>query len=297
MNQEYKVNLSQGQKAKLAKAIRDGSALKLRLSKNALSGPDELMLSPRQIAKLQKAKRNNSGVEISFSKSSIRKSVKQGGSLWTSLFSLGTKALPFVTKGVSKVAPHLATGALSALGSLGIDKIFGKGVYGMQGGAVLPDAIVKMLQKGIEVPVKFLVNLINMREMLTNAQKTLIGKGLQSGKGIVLKPTKRQIHGGFLGTLAAIGIPMAIELASKIFGSGAGQGLQTPRKAGGKGLQTPRKAGMGLQVSQKPFLWQPPPFYGTWEGQGRGAKGKKGKGLLLGDNSPFNHIPILGAIL
>ena len=295
MNQEYKVNLSQGQKAKLAKAIRDGSALKLRLGKNALSGNDELLLSPRQIAKLQKAKRNNSGVEISFSKSSIRKSVKQGGSLWTSLFSLGTKALPFVTKGVSKVAPHLATGALSALGSLGIDKIFGSG---MQGGAILPDAIVKMLQKGIEIPVKFLVNLINMKEMLTNAQKTLIGKGLQSGKGIVLKPTKRQIHGGFLGTLAAIGIPMAIELASKIFGSGVGQGLQTPRKAGGsgagQGLQTPRKAGTGLQVSQKPFLWQPPPFYGTWRGEGRG---KKGKGLLLGDNSPFNHIPILGAIL
>ena len=295
MNQEYKVNLSKGQKAKLAKAIKDGSALKLRLSKNALSGPDELMLSPRQIAKLQKAKRNNSGVEISFSKSSIRKSVKHGGSLWTSLISLGTKALPFVTKGVSKVAPHLATGALSALGSLGIDKIFGSG---MQGGMILPDAIVKMLQKEIEVPVKFLVNLINMKEMLTNAQKTLIGKGLKSGKGIVLKPTKRQIHGGFLGTLAAIGIPMAIELASKIFGSGAGQGLQVSSKAGGKGLQVSKKTGVGvgqgLQVSQKPFLWQPPPFYGTWRGEGRG---KKGKGLLLGDNSPFNHIPILGAIL
>ena len=295
MNQEYKVHLSQGQKAKLAKAIKDGSALKLRLGKNALSGNDELLLSPRQIAKLQKAKRNNSGVEISFSKSSIRKSVKHGGSLWTSLISLGTKALPFVTKGVSKVAPHLATGALSALGSLGIDKIFGSG---MQGGMILPDAIVKMLQKGIEIPVKFLVNLINMKEMLTNAQKTLIGKGLKSGKGIVLKPTKRQIHGGFLGTLAAIGIPMAIELASKIFGSGAGQGLQVSSKAGGKGLQVSKKTGVGvgqgLQVSQKPFLWQPPPFYGTWRGEGRG---KKGKGLLLGDNSPFNHIPILGAIL
>ena len=275
MNQEYKVNLSQGQKAKLAKAIKDGSALKLRLGKNSLSGNDELLLSPRQIAKLQKAKKNNTGAEISFSKSSIRKSIKQGGSLWTSLLKL----TPFLTKGVSKVAPHLATGAVSALGSLGIDKIFGKG---MQGGAILPNAIVKMLQKGIEVPVKFLVNLINMKEMLTNAQKTLIGKGLQSGKGIVLKPTKRQIHGGLLGTLAAIGIPMAIELASKIFG---------------KGLHVPRKAAAGLQVSQKPFLWQPSPFYGTWgKGQGRG-RGKKGKGLLLGENSPFNQIPILGAIL
>ena len=284
MNQEYKVNLSQGQKAKLAKAIKDGSALKLRLGKNSLSGNDELLLSPRQIAKLQKAKKNNTGAEISFSKSSIRKSIKQGGSLWTSLLKL----TPFLTKGVSKIAPHLATGAVSALGSLGIDKIFGKG---MQGGAaqatLLPDAIVKMIQRGIEVPVKFLVNLINLKEMLTNAQKTLIGKGLQSGKGILLKPTKRQIHGGLLGTLAAIGIPMAIELASKIFG---------------KGLQVPRKAAAGLQVSQKPFLWQPPPFYGTWgkapawKGQGRG-KGKKGKGLLLGENSPFNQIPILGAIL
>ena len=117
--------------------------------------------------------------------------------------------------------------------------------------------------------------------MLTKAQKTLIGKGIQSRKGIVLKPTKKQIHGGLLGTLAAIGIPMAIELASKIFG---------------KGLQVPPKAGMGLQVSQKPFLWQPPPFYGTWEGQGKG-KGKKGKGLLLGKNSPFNQIPILGTLL
>ena len=288
MNQEYKVHLSQGQKAKLAKAIKDGSALKLRLGKNALSGPDELFLSPRQITKLEKAKKNNTGAEISFSKSSIRKSVKQGGSLWTSLLKL----TPFLTKGVSKVAPHLATGALSALGSLGIDKIFGSG---MQGGAaqvtLLPDAIVKMIQRGIEVPVKFLVNLINLKEMFTNAQKTLIGKGLQSGKGIVLKPTKRQIHGGLLGTLAAIGIPMAIELASKIFG----KGLQVPQKAG-MGLQVPRKAAAGLQVSQKPFLWQPPPFYGTWKGQGRG-KGKKGKGLLLGENSPFNQIPILGAIL
>ena len=289
MNQEYKVNLSQGQKAKLAKAIKDGSALKLRLGKNSLSGPDELFLSPRQIAKLQKAKKNNTGAEISFSKSAIRKSVKQGGSLWTSLLKL----TPFLTKGVSKIAPHLATGAVSALGSLGIDKIFGKGMQGgrPKGGAaqatLLPDAIVKMIQRGIEVPVKFLVNLINLKEMLTNAQKTLIGKGLQSGKGIVLKPTKKQIHGGLLGTLAAIGIPMAIELASKIFG---------------KGLQVPRKAAAGLQVSQKPFLWQPPPFYGTWgkapawKGQGRG-KGKKGKGLLLGENSPFNQIPILGAIL
>ena len=237
---------------------------------------------PDKFQNCKKPKKNNTGAEISFSKSSIRKSVKQGGSLWTSLLKL----TPFLTKGVAKVAPHLATGALSALGSLGIDKIFGSG---MQGGAVLPDAIVKMIQRGIEVPVKFLVNLINLKEMFTNAQKTLIGKGLQSGKGILLKPTKRQIHGGLLGTLAAIGIPMAIELASKIFG----KGLQVPQKAG-MGLQVPQKAGTGLQVSQKPFLWQPPPFYGTWRGQGRG-KGKKRKRTFAGRKQPIQPNPHLGS--
>ena len=263
--------------------------MKLRLGKNALSGNDELLLSPRQIAKLQKAKRNNSGVEISFSKSSIRKSVKHGGSLWTSLFSLGTKALPFVTKGVSKVAPHLATGALSALGSLGIDKIFGSG---MQGGMILPDAIVKMLQKGIEVPVKFLVNLINMKEMLTNAQKTLIGKGLKSGKGIVLKPTKRQIHGGFLGTLAAIGIPMAIELASKIFGSGAGQGLQVSSKAGEKDCKFPKKLewvlGKACRFRRSLFYGNLPPSMVHGEGK---AGEKKEKDFCWGTTAHSTTSP------
>ena len=289
MNQEYKVNLSKGQKAKLAKAIKDGSALKLRLSKNALSGNDELLLSPRQIAKLQKAKRNNSGVEISFSKSSIRKSVKQGGSLWTSLFSLGTKALPFVTKGVSKVAPHLATGALSALGSLGIDKIFGSG---MQGGMILPDAIVKMLQKGIEIPVKFLVNLINMKEMLTNAQKTLIGKGLKSGKGIVLKPTKRQIHGGFWELWLQLGFPWQLNLLQKYLEAAC----KLLEKLGGKGLQTPRKLEQACRFRRSLFMATSPLLW-YMGGAGTRSEGKRtsGKRASAGGQKPIQPHPHLGS--
>ena len=86
-------------------------------------------------------------------------------------------------------------------------------------------------------------------------------RGLKIGSGINFKPTQKQINGGLLGTLAAIGIPLAIELASKLFGSG---------------LQVPRKAGMGLQVSAKPGMmpYYPPPFFGTWEQQGRGQKKK-----------------------
>ena len=37
---------------------------------------------------------------------------------------------------------------------------------------------------------------------------------------MVIKPTRKQIEGGFLGTLASIGIPLAISLVSKMFGSG-----------------------------------------------------------------------------
>ena len=50
-------------------------------------------------------------------------------------------------------------------------------------------------------------------------------------------------------------------------------------------------------------LYQPPPFIGSWNNPiGLGVKKKKttkkkGKGLLLGPNSPFNNIPLLGAIL
>ena len=51
--------------------------------------------------------------------------------------------------------------------------------------------------------------------------------------------------------------------------------------------------------------YRSPPFVGTWDNPvGFGVKPKKkakkkasGKGLLLGKDSPFNNIPILGAIL
>ena len=52
------------------------------------------------------------------------------------------------------------------------------------------------------------------------------------------------------------------------------------------------------------YPYQSPPFFGTWENPvGMGVKKKKtkgrgkGKGILLGPNSSFNSIPLLGAIL
>ena len=54
----------------------------------------------------------------------------------------------------------------------------------------------------------------------TKAQIDQINKVFKTGGRLVIKPTQKQIEGGFLGTLASIGIPMAISLLPKLFGSG-----------------------------------------------------------------------------
>ena len=102
-------------------------------------------------------------------------------------------------KGLTKAVPALATGAVSALGSLGIDKIFGKGMH---------------------IPKKFFPKLPLIVNELTQSQIDQIKKVMQSGGRLMLKPTRKQVEGGFLGTLASIGIPIAIELVSKMFGEG-----------------------------------------------------------------------------
>ena len=84
------------------------------------------MLTRRQITKIEKSLANGTGSDIKISKTQIRRSVKHGGNLFSSLASLGTKLLPFAMRGVSKVAPALATGATSALGETGLKKTIWK---------------------------------------------------------------------------------------------------------------------------------------------------------------------------
>ena len=113
------------------------------------------MLTKTQINKIRKAAECGTGVDINISKTQIRKSVIEGGSLWSSLISLGAKALPYVTSAASKALPALATGTVSALGSLGVDKIFGKGVQ--TGGFLIPHNKIDQL--------------IKHKDWLTEAQK------------------------------------------------------------------------------------------------------------------------------
>ena len=120
---EYGVNLSDNQKMNLATAINNKTPLTLRIKHTNLRGNDELMLTKTQIGKIRKSLANGTGVDIK-----IRKVAKHGGNLFSSLASLGARVLPYAVKGLSKAVPALATSAVSALGSLGIDKIFGKGI-------------------------------------------------------------------------------------------------------------------------------------------------------------------------
>ena len=277
---EYGVTLTDGQKSKLASAILNKSPLTLRLKHSHLQGSDELMLTQRQISKIKKSISNGTGSDIKISKTQIRKSVKYGGNLFSSLASIGARVLPYAIKGISKAVPALATGAATALGELGINKIFGK---------------------GITIPKKFFPMLPAIRGELTKSQIDLINKAYQSGGRLVIKPTRKQVEGGFLGTLASIGIPMAISLVSKMFGGG----LQVDRRGSSNTANVyvpppPSTYGEGY-----PYHF-PPPFVGSWENPiGMGVKKKKagrpskskGSGLLLGKNSPFNSIPILGTIL
>ena len=89
----YGVSLSKGQLEKLSRAYNNNSAITIRLARNELSGPHELMLTKTQINKLRKAMSQGTGSDIKISKTHIRKVSKHGGSLWGSLISLGRKLL------------------------------------------------------------------------------------------------------------------------------------------------------------------------------------------------------------
>ena len=232
----YKINLSQGQLEKLKRAIKNRSSISLRLNNKDLSGNHQLLLTERQINKIKKHISKGVGMELRLSKAQISKNLQSGGSVLSSLLQLGTKILPYATQAISKVAPALATGAAQALGSLGINKIFG----------------------GFMIPQNKIDKLIKYKNLLSQKQREDIMKALQSGGRLIIKPTKVQ-SGGFLGTLlASIGIPLALKALTGGNVAGAcGKGLQVPPKTRAKGLQVPRK---------------PPPFIGTWDKTGYGKK-------------------------
>ena len=291
----YKVNLSEGQKDKLEKAIRGRNPISLRLKNSQLSGNDQakttLMLTANQIKKIQKAASQGKGAEIKVSKSQAQ---KVGGSLFSALFPLARSAAPMLAK-------TLGLSALAGLASEGASQVVKKISGSGQRASRRPQ---RAMTGGFLIPQDKIQKLIDNKHLLTSKQKEQILTALQSGGQVMVKPTAKQSGGALGALLASIGIPLAIEAVKSVFGKGAprigrpkGKGApRIGRPKGGKGA--PRLGGPAAMLFQRP-----PPIVGNWEqatswGRGMGKKkSKKGEGLLLGSKSPFNNIPILGAIL
>ena len=272
MTQLYEINvsLSENQKKTLSKAYHEKETITLRLKKDALSGSDTLLVPKTTVTRLEKNRKLNKGMDIKLAKSNIRKQV--GGSLLSSILTLGRTLGPQLAKTLGMSA---LSGVVSEGASQLVKKISGGGTQ--TGGFLIPNSKIQQL--------------IANKHLLTDKQKMDIINAMQTGSGVHVKPTKKQQEGGFLGSLlASIGVPLALEAFKKMTGSGGPRIGKAPKQDGGA---APR-----LGAYQPP-----PPFFGTWEqvpgtiGAGKKkTKKKTGDGLLLGKNSPFNQIPLLGDI-
>ena len=148
---------------------------------------------------------------------------------------------------------------------------------------------------------------------VTNSQANKLAKAHENGKGITIRMSSNQlkhntkIEGGFLGLLAGLAaraLPTVARtvlptLATRALSGLASSGVQ---KAMGSGLYL-KKGGLVSQVETdgyglylKPYEGRGLQSYGDGLYLKQGGKLYDGKGLLLGPNSPFANILILGAI-
>ena len=162
---------------------------------------------------------------------------------------IANTVLPYATKAIVP----LASGALSGLANLGVNKLFksGSGLF--------------------SVPQDKVDKLIKYNNYLTTMQKKLIISALQNGSGFTLQLTRKQHGNGFLlSALASMAIPMVIKA---ITGKGKGKGLQIEGPQPYYG-QWPNQIGRNLQI-------EAPPTYGYGRKK-RLPKKKVAKGLILG---------------
>ena len=209
------------------------------------------------------------GSDIKISKTQITKAIKDGGTLWGSLISLGSKLLPMAMPLAKNAIAPLVTCALSGLASLGVDKIFGKGQRG-----------------GFLIPQDKIAQLIAYKHLLSAGQKKDILNALQTGSGLVIKPTKTQ-SGGFLVTLlASIRVPLLLNALT-------GKGLQADRtgSANTTAVYVPDTTNGHGMINPYPYM--SPPFFGTWNNPvgARVKKKKKGKGTAARQKQSIQFNP------
>ena len=149
---------------------------------------------------------------------------------------------------------------------------------------------------------------------VTESQAKKLAKAYENKKGVTIKMSSKQlkhnmkVEGGFLGLLAGLAaraLPVIAKTVLPALGVGALSGLASSgvQKAMGSGLYL-KKGGLVSQVETdghglylKPYKGKGLESYGDGLYLKQGGKLYDGKGILLGPNSPFANIPILGAIL
>ena len=122
-----------------------------------------------------------------------------------------------------------------------------------------------------EVPNKNLYMLAQLSHLLSKGQRNDLANAHNLDRDLLFEITQRQLDNGIGTVLASIGIPIVLDALKGLTGRGA-------VRMGSKGGAAKR-------------IGAPPSFLGSW------GRGGKGKGLLLGKNSPFNNIPLVEAIL
>ena len=166
----------------------------------------------------------------------------------------------------SSLMPLLKTVAPTIGKTLGLSALAGAASEGAS-------QIIKKITGGqiFQVPNKNLYKLAMLSHLLTPKQRNDLAQAHNGASDMLFKITQKQVGNGIGTVLASIGIPLVLDALKGLRGGSA------VRMGRGKG-------GAAVRIGR-------PPFLGSW------GKGGKGKGLLLGKNSPFNNIPLVGAIL
>ena len=219
----FKIALTDGQKKKLQKAYVTKTPVNLKVKPDQIGRGDELLLTETQIARLKKRSAAGKGMVIKLRQTQIQNTSQRGGSFFSAMLGL---AKPLIKPALGA----LASAGLSFGAEKVLKKIFGKGFGSKE------IELYKLVQKMTPTQKK-------------EAERYLVSQGFVQGGSAQ--------YGGFLGMLASIGVPLALDLVRKIIG----KGMQTqpprsrPRRA--PPLPPPPK-GKRMQI-------QPPPFFGTWD--------------------------------
>ena len=237
------VNLSDGQKRKLAKAYRDKEEVSIKLSNKNLSGSDTLLVPKNTVNRVAKSKGLGKGVQIKISKANVRKQTGSG---------IASSVLPVLRNVAPTIGKTLGLSALAGLASEGVSQVIKK----ISGGQIF------------QVPNQHLFRLAMLSELLNKGQIRDLAKAHQDGSDMLFKITQKQVGNGIGSILASIGIPMIIDA---LRGKGVGRGGPRLNKSGGGGPRVSKMSGgAGPRIGLPMY---PPPFIGTWPGaSGRGKK-------------------------